>query len=318
MARTKPGGAGGTLAERRAAQNAAMALIVDTLIGPGPDVASVADYQMPVDGGEIVVRVYVPDLDAGRPGGACLYFHGGGFWFGTLYDVDPLCRTIAAGARCVVASVDYRLAPEHRFPVGVEDGYAALTWLERTGDRLGVDRRRLAVGGISAGANLAAAISLMARDRTGPRIALQILEMPPADLTMSCASVDRYGDGYFLTKDDIRDYRALYLRGPEDATHPYVSPMLADDVSSLPPALIMTAEFDPLRDEGETYARRLADAGTEVSLIRWPGHIHGSPHLASVFAEDNAAYVGTICSALRGMFREQVDEREGMACHDDD
>jgi acetyl esterase len=295
-----------------------MTLIVDTLIGPGPDVASVLDHQVPVDGGEIVVRVYAPDPDTTRLDGAYLYFHGGGFWAGTLHDVDAQCRAIAAVSGCLVASVDYRLAPEHRFPVAAEDGYAALTWLDSVRASLRPGRPQLAVGGISAGANLAAVVSRMARDRAGPRIALQILEMPVVDLTMSCTSVDRYGDGYFLTKDDIREFRAVYLRELADVTHPYASPMPADDLQGVPPALIMTAEFDPLRDEGETYGRRLAEVGTEVRVVRWPGHIHGSPHLAMLFPEDNTTYMRTICEALKRAFGERVDETEGMARHEPD
>jgi acetyl esterase len=236
--------------------------------------ASVVDRRVPVEDGEITVRVYTPAGDAPFP--AYLYLHGGGFWLGTLDQFDPVCRSIANGARCVVASVDYRLAPEHKFPTAPGDCYAALLWLAAHADELEVDTERLSVGGASAGGNLAAVVALMARDRNGPQLLFQILEIPVTDLTMSQPSVTENGAGYMLTKEGIAQYMSYYLDDPADATHPYASPLFADDLANLPPALVVSAEFDPLRDEGEAYAARLVEAGVPTTLVRMDGHIHGS------------------------------------------
>lgn len=247
---------------------------------PGPDVGRVEDRGVPVDGGEITVRVYTPDGTVPFP--AHVYFHGGAFWLGELDHFDGACRELCAGAQCVVVSVDYRLAPEHKFPIPVEDCYAALCWTVEQADELGIDRSRVSIGGGSAGGNLTAVVAMMARDRRGPPLVLQVLDIPVTDLTMSCRSIDENGTGYLLTKDAIAQYCAFYLADPADAANPYASPMLADDLTNLPPAVVMTAEFDPLRDEGERYAERLAEAGVPVQLKRWDGHVHGSSSMTAL------------------------------------
>jgi acetyl esterase len=263
-----------SVAEKRAFAHGVMQQSFLALAEPGPDVAAVADRTVPVDGGEIGVRVYTPDGDGPFP--AHVYFHGGGFWLGDLDYCDITARELCAGAGCVVVSVDYRLAPEHKFPTGAEDSYAALGWAAAHAEELGIDPDRISVGGASAGGNLAAVASLMARDRGGPPLVLQVLDIPVTDITMACASITENGEGYLLTKGAIEQYCDYYLADPADAKNPFASPLLADDLSGLPPAVVMTAEFDPLRDEGEQYAERLATAGVPVTAKRWNGHVHGS------------------------------------------
>jgi len=214
---------------------------------------------------------------------------------------DPQCQDIAAGAGCVVVSLDYRLAPEHRFPVPVEDCYAGLLWTAQHARALGVDATRISVGGGSAGGGLSASVALVARDRGGPRLVLQVLEIPVTDLTLSQPSVRENGAGYMLTREGMEQIAGYYLARPEDARHPWASPLLAPDLSNLPPALVMTAEFDPLRDEGEAYAARLAAAGNTVTLRRWLGHIHGSMGFTKILASARE-YRAQIIAALRQAF----------------
>jgi acetyl esterase len=269
-----------TVAEKRAAAHQMMNTAFVALSEPGPEVAAVADQRVPVDGGEITVRVYTPPGDEPFP--AHVYFHGGAFWLGDLDFCDITCRETCAGAECVVVSVDYRLAPEHPFPTGVEDSYAALLWTAEHADELDVDTSRISVGGASAGGCIAAVVALMARDRNGPPLVLQVLDIPVTDITMSCASIAENAEGYILTRAAIAQYCDYYLADPDDAKHPYASPLLADDLSNLPPAVVMTAEFDPLRDEGEQYAQRLVDAGVPVHAERWAGHVHGSASMTAL------------------------------------
>jgi acetyl esterase len=269
-----------TVAERREVAHGFMQQSFLALGEPPPEVAQVEDRQVPVDGGEITVRVYRPEGDGPFP--AHVYFHGGAFWLGELDHFDVACKELCAGAHCVVVSVDYRLAPEHKFPIPVEDCYEALCWTVRHASELGVDSTRVSIGGGSAGGNLTAVVALMARDRGGPPLVLQVLDIPVTDLTRSCPSVTENGTGYLLTREAIEQYCELYLEDPTDATNPYASPMLADDLTNLPPAVVMTAEFDPLRDEGERYAERLAAAGVPVQAKRWLGHVHGSSGMTAL------------------------------------
>ena len=261
------------VAERRAAMDEMADEFLD-LAEPGPDVADVRDRVVPVDGGEVTVRVYTPDGSGPFP--AHVYLHGGGFWMGTIDECDTRCRELCAGAQCVVISVDYRLAPEHKYPVAAEDCYAALCWTVDHAAELHIDANRVSVGGESAGGNLSAVVALMAHDRSGPQIIFQVLEIPALDLTMSSPSIAENGEGYFLTLESLEECYDLYLSDPAQAKEPYASPLFAEDLSGLPPALVTTAEFDPLRDEGEAYAARLADAGVAVMQRRFDGHVHFS------------------------------------------
>jgi acetyl esterase len=199
----------------------------------------------------------------------------------------------------VVVSVAYRLAPEHKFPVQVEDCYAALCWAAEHAGELNVDAGRLTVGGASAGGALAAAVALMTRDRQGPAIRFQLLEIPVTDLTMSQPSIAENANGPVLTRAAVAQYIGFYLADEGDATHPYASPLLAPDLTRLPPALITTAEFDPLRDEGEAFARRLTEAGVGARLMRWDGHFHGSFTMSKLIPDEAAAYSRVIATALR-------------------
>ena len=290
------------VAERRAAAHAGIAQTFLAMVEPGPQLADVRNLRVPVDGGEVPVRVYRP-VDA-APLPCHLYFHGGGFWVGTIDHSDHACRDLASAAECVVISVGYRLAPEHPFPTPPEDCYAALCWTVEHAADLGIDPSNVSVGGVSAGGNLAAVLSLMARDRGGPSIVFQVLEIPVIDLTMSFPSVETNGEGYVLTKQGMSSYRAQYLTSTDQQRHPYASPIFADDLSGLPPALVMTAEFDPLRDEGEAYARRLEDAGVPAVARRWEGHIHSSMSFTRISPSARTCQ-DEIASALRASYRSR-------------
>ena len=289
-----------SVAELREFAHKAMEQSFGLLSEAGPEVAAIVDHRVPVDGGEITVRTYRPEGSGPFP--AHLYIHGGGFWLGTLDHFDAQCRWNATLAGCVVASVDYRLAPEAKFPTPPEDCYTALRWLVDHAAELDVDAGRVSVGGASAGGDLAAAVALMARDRGGPRLVFQALEIPVTDLTMSQPSIDENGEGYVLTKNAIAQYTGYYLADPADATNPYASPLLADDLSGLPPALVFTAEYDPLRDEGEAYGRRLQDAGVQVLMRRWDGQFHGSQSMAAVIPAEAKEYREQLAAALRDAY----------------
>jgi acetyl esterase len=266
----------------------------------GPEVAGVADHLVPVDGGAITVRVYTPHGKAPFPGH--LNIHGGGFWLGTLDHFDDACRTLAEGAGCVVASVDYRMAPEHKFPTAPEDCYTALRWVVENAGKLGIDATRVSVGGGSAGGNLSAVVALMARDRGGPGLVFQLLEIPVTDLTMSYPSVRENGEGYLLTRGSMNQYVGYYLADPAEATDPYASPIFAADLSGLPPALVMTAECDPLRDEGEAYGQRLRDAGVPATVTRWDGQIHGSQRMSKLLPAEAKEYQDMVVAALQAAY----------------
>jgi len=289
-----------SVAELRARAHAGMEQLFVGLGGDGPEVAAVEEHSVPVACGHITVRTYSPHGTPPFP--AHLYLHGGGFWLGTLDHFDAECRSTAEAAGCVVAAVDYRLAPEHKFPTPPEDCYTALRWLVERADELGVDASRVSVGGASAGGNLAAVVVLMARDRGGPPLVFQVLEIPVTDLTMSSPCVQENGEGYLLTAEAMRQYHARYLADPADATHPYASPLFAPDLSGLPPALVMTAELDPLRDEGEAYGRRLQEAGVPATIRRWPGQIHGSQRLAKLLPAEAKEYGEQVAGALRSAY----------------
>jgi len=248
----------------------------DAMQMPTPEIAlaSVEDRTVPGPAGEIPVRVYRPE------GGetllpALIYLHGGGWVIGSIETHDATCRELARDAGCVVVSVDYRLAPENRYPAAAEDCYAALEWLAANGEALGIDTSRLAVGGDSAGGNLAAVISLMARDRSGPEIALQLLIYPVTDADFSLGSYVKNATGYLLETDAMIWFWDHYVPDPARRLEGYAAPLRAENLSGLPRTLVLTAEFDPLRDEGEAYARRLETSGVPVELARYDGMIHG-------------------------------------------
>lgn len=238
-----------------------------------PTPPATTDRRIPGPAGEIPVRIYRPESDGRLP--MIVFLHGGGFVMGSLATHDPLCQQLAAGVPAVVVSVDYRLAPEAKFPAAVDDAEAATRWAVDHAEEVGSDPDRVAIAGDSAGGNLAAVVARRLRDSGGPRLRFQLLAYPATDMTASSPSVQEHADGYLLTYADMIWFGQQYLPSPEDATNPDASPLLATDLSGLPPALILTAEFDPLRDEGEAYARRLAEAGVPARSIRYPGLIHG-------------------------------------------
>ncbi|WP_176039954.1 alpha/beta hydrolase [Burkholderia stabilis] len=236
------------------------------------------------DGQQISVRAYWPSGTGDRalPQPAILYAHGGGWCLGTLELYDNPCRALANATQCVVLSVDYRLAPEHKFPVPLEDFCDALAWVCRQAASLGLDPARIAVGGDSAGANLAAAACLVARDLGGPPIAHQLLLYPPLDASMDTDSYRTYGQSCYLTKEVMQYCFAMYLPDPAEGRSSYVSPLRAASHEGLPPVTLLACEFDPLRDEAQAYAARLRHAGVPVDLTVLPGMIHACIHMGGV------------------------------------
>ena len=255
-----------------------------SMAGAGePEVGSVEDRTIPGPDGPIPVRVFRPSGE-GTAGGL-VYYHGGGWVIGDLDSHDSLCRQFCAGAGVVVVSVDYRLAPEHPCPAASEDAWAALGWVAANADELGIDTGRLAVGGDSAGGNLAALMALRARDAGGPALGLQVLIYPATDLVMAHPSITENGEGYFLTAESMQWFCGHYLgvdREHGDPTDATVSPLRANSLAGVAPARVVTAEFDPLRDEGNAYAAALEAAGVPVTLLQARGHTHTSISMVDV------------------------------------
>lgn len=287
--------------EARAAQRAARPVLQPD----APDVGALRDLTAEGPGGPIKLRLY---RGAGAPAGAVpglVYFHGGGWVIGDIESHDVVCRQIANAADAVVVSVDYRLGPEHKFPAAVEDAIAATDWVAGAAERLGIDPARLAVGGDSAGGNLAIVTAIAARDRAEPApnrppIALQALVYPATEFAMRHDSHRRFGEGYFLTRSLMEYFRDHYLRNPADIDDWRASPLRVADLTRLPPALVLTAGFDPLCDEGEEYARNLAAAGVRVTMRRFPGQIHGFFSMGRIINAANEA-VAEVAAALRGL-----------------
>jgi acetyl esterase len=246
---------------------------------------------------DVPVRVYTPLPAVGGHAPLLLWLHGGGWVIGDLDTADATARALANRSGAVVVSVGYRLAPEYRAPHSLEDCLAVLMWAVQEAEVLGVDSDRVAVGGDSAGGNLAALLCHRVRDDCGPEIDFQLLVYPVVDLTLSHPSVDENAEGYLLTKDLLRWFVDCYL-GDQDPKSGAVSPLWAASLADLPPALIITAEFDPLRDEGEAYAEALRKAGVEVQVTRYEGEIHGFLGLAAILP-DGAQALEQAGAALR-------------------
>ena len=241
--------------------------------GEPEPVAHVENQSIAGPRGEIPIRVYTPTGDGPFP--LLVFFHGGGWVVCNLDTHDNVCRNLANAAGCVVVSVDYRLAPEYKFPAAPEDCYAATQWVAANASRLNGDASRIAVGGDSAGGNLATVVALMARDQGGPPLLFQLLIYPVTDATGSSPSMIENADGYGLTREDMIWFTNHYLNNEDEQQNPLASPLLAPNLNGLPPALIITAEYDPLRDEAELYGQRLKDAGVPVTTTRYNGAIHG-------------------------------------------
>nr|QLJ96471.1 alpha/beta hydrolase [Micromonospora carbonacea] len=276
-----------TLAEARAADLAA----IRAGGGDVEPVHEVRDTVVPGPAGDLPVRVH-------RPAGAgplptLVYFFGGGWTLGSVDTADGICRRLANATGCQVVTVGYRLAPEHPFPAAVHDCHAAVRWLAAYAEQFGADPARLAVGGDSAGGNLAAAVTLLARDSGGPALAAQLLVYPNTDQRERAEPAGEQ-DPLLFNRHSVAWYRGHYLPDPADAANPLASPLLAEDLTGLPPALVITAEYDPLREEGERYAGRLREAGVPVELARYAGMIHGFFAMPGAFdagrhAQDRAA-----------------------------
>jgi len=269
--------------------------------GDGPPLGEVTDRAIPGPDEDLPIRIYRPDTDAPHP--TVVYFHGGGWVIGGIESHDLLCRHLADDADAAVVSVDYRLAPEHPFPAAVEDAYAATEWVAEHADAIGGDGG-LAVAGDSAGGNLAAIVSLMARDRDGPTIEHQGLIYPSTSAAEDWPSRAENAEGYFLTETDMTWFFDHYLESDVHDRNPYAFPMGACDLSGLPAATVQTAGFDPLRDEGVAYAERLEDAGVAVSHHHYPDAIHGFVTMLAEPARVDRAFdaIGDLAADLDATF----------------
>jgi acetyl esterase len=261
--------------------------------------AEVRQVEIPGPNGPIPSRLYVPPLPApGAEAPLLVYYHGGGWVIGDLDMYDDLCRLIAAAAGCLVLSVDYRLAPEHPFPQPLEDAFASFEWTAANAESLGADPKRIAVGGDSAGANMATVVCHMAAEGGGARPAMQLLFYPVTDSIEDTRSRELFSEGFILTKADMDKFEAAYLPPGVDASDQRISVLQCPDLHGLPTAYVATAGFDPLRDEGEAYALRMRDCGVRVALRRHAGLIHTFVNQTAV----NASALGAVleaCGAVR-------------------
>ncbi|MGE0224965.1 MAG: alpha/beta hydrolase fold domain-containing protein [Acetobacteraceae bacterium] len=265
-----------------------------------PEVASVVNRDMQGPGGSLPLRIYTPHGTGPFP--LVVFFHGSGFVVCDLDTHDPMCRNLCEGAGCVVVSVDYRLAPEHKFPAAPDDCLAATRWAAANAGALNADTSRIVVAGDSAGGNLAAVTALRIRDEGGPKLAGQLLIYPVTDYhTPGTPSYAENAEGYGLTRAVMAWFWNHYLSDPSQAAHPHASPLRANNLGRLPPALVITAEYDPLRDEGEHYGQKLQQAGVPAGIVRWDGMNHGFFFFVGIVDKAGAAMDGA-CRWLRGVF----------------
>jgi len=254
-----------------------------------PAVAEVFERELAGPGGSIRVRSYRDRTDSTLPGVA--YIHGGGWVIGDLDTHDGICRRLARESGCAIVSIDYRLAPEHPFPAALCDVEAALQWLHAEAHQLGIDPGRIALAGDSAGGNLAAAMTLALREKGRPQPRCQLLFYPVTDADLTRPSYVENGEGYFLETETMRWFWEQYVPASAARRDPLASPLRADDLTDLPEALVITAGFDPLRDEGDAYAEALRAAGVKTELRRYPGLIHGFLSFWEFVPEADAALV---------------------------
>ncbi|WP_078544761.1 alpha/beta hydrolase [Litchfieldia alkalitelluris] len=272
----------------------AMAPPVEVELAP---LAKVEDRLIPVGGDdEINVRIYTPEGQGPFP--LFVYYHGGGWVLGDIATSDATCRMIANKTNRIVVSVDYRLAPEFKFPVPVEDSYAALQWVNENANEINGSATNVVVGGDSAGGNLAAVVAMKSRDENGPAIAGQILIYPVTDLSYSSGSYKEFEQGFGLDRDLMIWFGDYYIRSEEDAKNVYIAPLQAADLSNLPPAFVLTAENDVLRDEGHAYAARLKEAGVNVETSCEPGLVHGFFTNMAVFPDHIKASIDKMSAFL--------------------
>lgn len=264
-------------------------------------VGKVESRTMPGPGGAIALRLYTPVAAGGEALPAIAYFHGGGFTIGDLDSHDAVCRLLAAQSGARVVAVDYRLAPEHKFPAAVDDAFAAVKWIEANAADLGVDANRIAVAGDSAGATLSAVVCQMAKAQGGPSIASQLLMFPMTQFGGRFASLREFAVGYFLDKQAMEWFYQNYVPKGSDFADPRLSPLLAEDVGALPPAYVMLGGCDPLHDEGLAYAEKLRNAGVPVTIADYPGMIHCFIYLQAIVPQAHAA-LADAAKALRQTF----------------
>jgi acetyl esterase len=284
--------------------------VVAALAGRARRVASVESLSMDGPAGPMALQLYRPTRDAG-PSPAFVWFHGGGFLMGSVDTADTICRHVARASGAVVVAVPYRLVPEHDLYAGREDALAAIEWLLANASAIGIDPTRLAVGGDSAGGNLAAVVSQRFAKRLGPALRLQVLAYPATNLRDDLASKFENAKGYMLTADSIDWFKAMFSRGGADLGDPWLSPMFATDLAGLPPALVVSAGFDPIRDDGLAYAQRLREAQVPVELLHYAGQFHGFLNFDGVLhgARDALDRIGAaVRDALRSE-REPAPDR---------
>ena len=265
--------------------------------GPSAPAVAIENAELAGPAGPLPIRIYTPSVPA-MPSSGLIFFHGGGWVFGSIETHDGLCRRLASEAGCRVISVEYRLAPEHGFPAAVEDALAATRWIANNADKFGIDPKKLAIGGDSAGGNLAAVVCQSARGTGGSALALQVLLCPVLDLGLDSPSRRAFAEGYFLNRETVDWSLRHYLPPNVDISDPRVSPLRAADLRGLPPAHIHTAQFDPLCDEGKDYADRLKQAGVDVRYIRHDGMIHNFYAMAGIIPYARTA-LKEIGSAIR-------------------
>ena len=272
-----------------------------SLVGPKDvPIGKIENLVMPGPGGDLALRIYTPVAAGGEALPALIYFHGGAFWVGDLESHEPTCRLLAGEGACRVIAVDYRLAPEHKFPAAVEDSLAATCWIEANATRLGIDPNQVAVGGDSAGGNLAAVVCQLAKEQDGPKIAFQLLLFPVTQFGSPFPSMQEFATGYMLEKEPL-DYCYKGYAGEADYLDTRLSPLLATDFSGLPPAYLMLAGCDPLHDEGLAYAEKLRAAGVDVAVADHPGLLHCFTQMQAVFPQAHEAMTAA-AKALRAAF----------------
>jgi acetyl esterase len=269
-------------------------------------VARVENRVIPGPAGDIPVRLYTPEGTGPFP--ILVYFHGGGWVSGNLDTHDIGCRRFCRGANCLVLAVDYRLPPEYKFPIGLEDGYAATCWIAASAAQFRGDPTRIAVGGDSGGGNFAAVVALMCRDRGGSSLLFQLLLVPVMDFRITTLSWRDY-DGYMATREEFLIARDFYLSNEEEQSHPYAAPSLAPDLHGLPPALVITAECDPMRDGGEQYGQRLLEAGVPATISRYDGMVHGFMGMRAVVPAQADQALAEAILGLRTAFATADNQR---------
>ena len=275
-------------------------MMVSAMEPPAVSIGKIENITMPGPGGPLKLRIYTPVADGGAALPAIVFFHGGGWVIGDLDTHDALCRVLANEAGARVIAVDYRLAPEHKFPGAVDDCFAAVKWIEQNASELGVDANRIAVAGDSAGGNLSAVVCLMAKQKGGPQIVYQLLIYPVTQWKAPTGSMDSFAEGYFLEKKGMHWFFDQYAAGA-DPNDWRLSPLAAQDLSGLPRAYVITAGFDPLRDEGKAYADKLNRAGVAAVYIDYPGMVHGFFNMSAVIPTAKSA-IADAAKALRTAF----------------